>query len=348
MKRAPSHRRRFAAGLAAALALGVGGTALLLSGERRQAAEDAEVRKDILSLVALGDLVSRAGGGGDRVREAVAAWQAGQPPGGEARVVLLQGLLLEASTSPRDAGERAAPRRLSREEKPLFDQAQRLRAAVAGNREGEARKPEIEIERLPGGGRELAAPLEAGGQVVGMVQISAAAHGAAARPGWLDALLSAVLPLLAFLVALRWLPDRRLPLAAAALAALAAGMGWFGAGAVRGLERDERGRQEAVAERARAEVARAGEVAARLGLPAEAGPDASSWDVDVHRQPRGLLTREGEPVPAKVEGMVRAARGDARGALLAAGLVALLALAAVGLGGAAAVGRALVVNRQAY
>jgi arabinogalactan oligomer/maltooligosaccharide transport system permease protein len=347
VKRAPSHRRRFAAGLAAALALGVGGTALLLAGERRQAEEDAGVRRSVLSLMALGDLVSRAGGSGDKVREAVAAWQAGQPPGGEARVVLLQGVLLEASTSPGDSGERAAPRRLSREEKPLFDQAQRLRAAVSGNREGGARKPEIEIERLPGGGRQLAAPLEAGGQVAGMVQISAA-PGAAARPGWLGALLAAVLPLLAFLVALRWLPDRRLPLAAAALVALAAGMGWFGASAVRGLEREEARRQAAVAERARAEVARAGEVAARLGLPAEAGPDASSWDADVYRQPRGLLTREGQLVPAKVEEAVRAARGDARGALLAAGLVALLALAAVGLGGAAAVGRALVVNRQAY
>ncbi len=342
-----SHRRRVAAGLAAALVLGVGGTALLLGGARRQVEEDARTREAIVSLLALDDVVARAGGSGDRVREAVAAWQARQPPGAEARVVLLQGVQLEASSSPSDSGDRATPRRLSREEKTLFDRAQRLRSAVAGNREGSGRKPEIEIERLPGGARQLAAPLEVGAQVVGMVQVAAPAPAPPAAPGWLGAILAVALPLLAFLLALAALPDRRIPLLAAALAALAAGLGWFSVGSVRTLEEAHRAGSSAVAARAREEVAWAGALLTRLGLPAD-GLDASAWDADVQRQPRGFLARDGQLVPARVAEDVRAARGDAQGAVLAAALLGLLALLAVGLGGLSAVGRALVVNRQAY
>ena len=140
--------------------------------------------------------------GAARSRDLVAAWQAGQPAGTEARVLRLQGTSLEASTAPQDVGEQAAPRRLARDEKPLFDRAQRLRAAVAGNREGGAAKPEVEVERLPGGGLRLAAPLEEDGQVVGMVQLDLPAAPAPAPLPWWPPLAvgSAVLALFALLV----------------------------------------------------------------------------------------------------------------------------------------------------
>ncbi|HEY7724301.1 MAG TPA: sugar ABC transporter permease, partial [Anaeromyxobacteraceae bacterium] len=233
---APSHRRRFLAGLALALALGAGGSWLLLRAAARQAAEEAATRRAVVALLALDDLVARAGLRGERVRALVAAWQARQPPGVEVRVLLFQGVSLEASTAPADTGERAAPRRLAREEKPLFDQGQRLRAAVAGNAAGESRKPEIEVEPLPGGGRVLAAPLRDGGQVAGLLRATFPPAPAPRLPGPLAPALAAGLPLLAFWLASRALGERRWRLAAAAAACLLAGMALLGREALRAVE----------------------------------------------------------------------------------------------------------------
>jgi len=348
MTRAPSQRRRFLYGLALALVLGVGGAWLLLRGAHAQVAEDARVRQAVVSLLALDDLVLRAGPGGDRVREVVSAWQAQQPPGGEARVLLFQGISLEASTSPEDAGDRAAPRRLARDEKPLFDQGQRLRAAVAGNQEGGASKPEIEIERVSGGRRSLAAPLVQGGQVVGLVQIVAAAAPALAPPGLLGAILAVLLPLLGFWLAGRLLGERKWPLALVALAALALGMGAFSVAAMGELEAAHRSAHAAVAANVQAQAAQVLGLATARGLPAEPALEPAAWDADVFRRPRGFLTRQGAVDPVRVEEDVRAARGDATGALAGSALLALAALALVGLGGLSRVGRTLVTHRQAY
>ncbi|HET9554542.1 MAG TPA: sugar ABC transporter permease, partial [Anaeromyxobacteraceae bacterium] len=279
MARAPSHRRRFLAGLAAALAVGAGGAWLLLRGAHAEVAEQVRVRQATASLLALADLVERAGEG-EPVRRVVAAWQAQQPPGGEARVLRLQGVLLEASTSPRDAGDRAAPRRLAREEKPLFDQGQRLRAAVAGNAEGGASKPEIEVEAGPGGARTLAAPLRRDGQVVGLVRVTTAPPPLELPAGLVGLLLAVGLPLVAFALAARVIGERRWPLAGAALAALAAGLLLYAADAVRALEAAHRAGHEAVAAHARAQAAQARGLATAEGLPAEPRLEPGALDAD--------------------------------------------------------------------
>jgi arabinogalactan oligomer/maltooligosaccharide transport system permease protein len=347
MARSPSHRRRVLAGLAAALAVGAGGAWLLLRGARGEVAEAVRQRQAVVSLLALDGLVARAGEG-EPVRRLLAAWQAQQPPGGEARVLRLQGVLLEASTSPRDAGERAAPRRLAREEKPLFDQGQRLRAAAGGDAEGGASKPEIEVEPAPGGALSLAAPLRRDGQVVGLVRITTAPPPVAAPQGVLGLLLAVVLPLAAFALAARALGERRGRLLAAALAALLAGLLLFGADAVRSLEEAHRAGHAAVAAHARAQAAQALGLAAAEGLPAEPRLDPAALDADGYGRPRGFLTREGALDPVRVEEDSAGARGDAQGALLATGILAVAVLSLVGLGGVARAGRALVRHRQAY
>jgi arabinogalactan oligomer / maltooligosaccharide transport system permease protein len=345
---APDLRRRFAAGLALALAIGVGGAWAALRGERANLRDDLAVRRGVVTLMALDELVGRAGGAGEPARGLLAAWQAGQRAGTVARVLRLQGFSLEASTAPGDVGDLAVPRRLSRDEKPLFDQGQRLRGAVEGNRQGGAVKPEVEVERMAGGGLRLAAPLEEDGDVVGMLRVDLPPAPAGPSPGpWPELLGSAVL-LAAFWLLVRRLPPRGWTLGLAAAVVLLAGVGGRGAHEVQGLEQEQREAQRALSSHAREVRAATERLAEAQGLAAGPALQAGRWDADLMRRPRGLLDERGDLNEAPAAAEVRKVRGDAVGAVVAAGLLGLLALAVVGAGLAHRFGRALVVNQQAY
>jgi arabinogalactan oligomer/maltooligosaccharide transport system permease protein len=343
----PSHRRRFLAGLVVALALGVGGSWLLVRGAHGEVARDVRTRKAIVSTLALDDLVRRSGGG-EVMRQVVATWQSQQPPGGEARVLLLQGISLEASTSPKDAGEAGAPRRLARDEKPLFDQAQRLRAAVASNREGGASKPEIEVEGVLGRAQRLAVPLEQDGQVVGMVQVETVQQAAPQSSDLAPLLIALVVPLLGLWLAGRRLGERRWAQAVAAAGALGLGLALFSAGVVPSLRSARLAAHEEVAAHAKAQAAQALGLITTLSLSSGPALSPAAWDADVFRRPRGYLLADGSVDPARAGADAAAAGRDAAGGLFAAALVALLSLAVVGLGGLHRIGRALRTHRQAY
>src|SRR5262245_31659980 len=130
MPRVPSHRARLAVGVLLAAGLG----ALLTHRFAQQAVRfelaDVERRVAVVSLNGLGALVARVVTDGDALRKAVAGWQAQTQGVAQARVLVLSGARLEASTAPSDSGELAAPRRLKREEKPFYDRGQRLGSAV--------------------------------------------------------------------------------------------------------------------------------------------------------------------------------------------------------------------------
>jgi arabinogalactan oligomer/maltooligosaccharide transport system permease protein len=343
----PAHRARFLAGLAVALAVGIGLSWLWLRASVVSSAEERGRREAISSAVMLADLVARAGGEGDAARAAVAAWQAQRPPRTVARVVVFQGVRLEASTDAQDVGEKAAPRRLAREEKPLFDRGQRLRAAVAGNREGGASRPEIEVERRAGGDLHVAAPLERGGAVVGHVEIEAPPAPRPAAPGVVGALLAVALPLLALLALLGRLPARGAR-AAAAFALYAVAMVGFGAWAQRAATAARAEAHEAIAAQARALASQEIGLVATLGLPAEPVPRASALDVDAYRRPIGLLTAEGAVDRSRAAPEEDSASAEGAWALGGAALLGLLALAAIALGAANRVGAALARHRQAY
>jgi arabinogalactan oligomer/maltooligosaccharide transport system permease protein len=322
----------------------VGGAAWLLAGARGQLARDAQTRRAVISLLALTELAQRSGEG---LQPALTAWQARQD-GGAARVVLLAGARLEASTAPGDSGDRAAPRRLSRDEKATYDRAQRLRGAVASNREGGTTRPEVEIERLPDGGRSLAAPLERDGAVAGMVELVTPPPAPAGARLPLAAILAIVLPLAAFGLALPFLGERRGPVAAAAVAALVLGAGVHGALALRALDGDAARAQASVAAHARARAADLTAILSATARPLEPAPVPARWDVDAYRAPRGLLGQAGALEAAAAARELARQVGGARGTLWTTGGLGLLALLAFGLGAAARAGRALVLHRQAY
>jgi len=342
-----AHRLRSLAGLAAALALGVGLSWALLGRARREAALEEARRKEVVSLLALADLASRAWGTPDAPARALAAWQEGRG-GVSARIVASQGARLEASTFPGDQGDRAAPRRLSRDEKAIYDRVQRLRGAMTGNREGASSKPEIEIEAAPGGRLDLATPIVVAGEPVGMVEVrSAPLREAPPAPGGF-ALAAMLLPLLAFALGAFPLGERRWTLCGLAAACLAGGLLVHGAHALGTLEADQRAGQGAVAGHLSAEAGRTGAALAALGLPPAAPLSPAGWDADPYRKPLGLLSGDRAADERALAARVAAGAAEARRALWAVGAVSLLLLLFVGLGGAERAGRAIRVHRQAY
>ncbi len=344
-----SHRLRFGVGLALAAGLGVGVSWLLLATEGRQAAAAREERRAVAAVQALAETVERAGRRGEPVRRAVATWQAGHEWVRVARVVAFEGVSLEASTAPEDRGDQAAPRRLARDEKALYDQGQRLRAAAAANREeGGARKAEIEAEPLPGGTLRLAAPVLEEGAVAGLVQIETRPAAPPPAPPLFPALAAFLGPLTLFLLLSLVIGQRRLPLAFAAVACLALGVGAY---ALHSLASVASGRilaEQALAQAVQAEAGAVRAALAAVGLREEPPLRPGGWDADPYRRPRGLLGPEGRVDEAAAAAEAASARGQAERALWGVALLSLGLLLAVGLGGFHKLAATLVANRQAY
>jgi arabinogalactan oligomer/maltooligosaccharide transport system permease protein len=334
VKRVPSHRLRFGIGLALALALGIGLDLFLLVGARRADARVRAEREAIVTLNAAMGVVERAGISGDEVRRAVSAWARAHPSLAAIRVVAFEGISLEASTDPEDSGDRAAPRRLTREEKDFYDRGQRLRAAVETNRqEGIARKEEIEI-RESRGALTLAGPLERDGEVVGVVEVRSAGQPTAPPVPVSTALLYLIAPLAAYAAVALLVKEHRAPLAITASAVLAIALFLFARQTLRVLETDRVATERAVAGR----VADEARLAAGT-LAAGAAPlDPSKWDTDVFRRPR-----PGAP-GTPPGGAERRGRNVFFG--VAVGAFALLALFGFGL--AARLGSTLARHKVAY
>ena len=366
----PSHRLRFGAGLFVATLLVAGVGHRLLSTSLAETARAGEERRAVVSLRALTDLVARAGDGG-AIRSLVAGFAKEQPAVAAVRVVLFDGVSLEASTDPADAGEDAAPRRLKREEKDLYDRGQRLRASIETNRsEGGARKHEVETERLADGALSLAAPIEREGEVVGMVETRRVPPPAPPRVSLATTAAYVAGPLVAFALLALVLGERKLLLGALALVLLA-GTAWgYGAQSWAKLSRARTAIEADVAASVKESATRAQALLAALPAPAapEApAPDATaapetapaappapaplepaSWDSDAFRRPLGLSDGAGNVDAAKVGAALASDRATVRKSSLLLGGVALVLLAFVGLGGLAALLRTLKTHRTAY
>lgn len=343
--RPPSHRLRFAVGV---LVASLAATVLsygLLDRARAEAALAREQREAVVSTLALADLVVRAGSKGDGVRQALAAWQQLAPAGTQAKVIAFEGLSLEAATD----ASLGAPRRLKREEKPLYDQGQRLRAAVETNLEEQvARKEEVEISAQPEGGLLLAAPVELEGRVSGMVEVRTPRVGAAPRPSLGSAALALLIPLVVLGALALVLGERRSGLALAAAGGLALGVGYYAWHSVSVVVEDRRAASEEVARYVRAQAQTARELITQLGLSAEPPVVASRWDADQFRKPRGWLTADGQLDEGVLGARLALASSDATKGLVAVALLSVLLMLTIGLGAVSWLGRTFVTHRQAY
>ncbi|MFY0528239.1 carbohydrate ABC transporter permease [Archangium gephyra] len=346
--RAP-HRVRVLVGLSLALGLSLVLAQGLLAKTLETISTERADRQAFVSLRALEDLVQRAGGKGDSVRAVVSAWQQQLPAGSAVRVIAFSGIQLEASTFPEDQGEeKAAPRRLSREEKPLYDRGQRLRAAVETNREeGTARKLEVEAEALPNGGRLLSAPVEVDGAVVGMVELATPPLKAPLNPSTGALLLWLLMPL-AVCAGASFVVRKQGLLVLASVVALAVGVGGYASYSLGMLDAQVRETQTLVAGQLRAMAERAQTVVAGQQLAAEPALQPGNWDADQFRRPLGLVTPAGAVNEAAVTARVAELRTGAGKALGGLGALSLAVLLFIGMGGLARTVETVVENRTAY
>jgi arabinogalactan oligomer/maltooligosaccharide transport system permease protein len=341
------NRTRFLAGLTLAAVAGVGLAWGLSWSARRDASVERERRKAVVSLLSLADLAGRAWGSAETQARVLSGWQATNF-GAAARVVALQGAQIEASTFPADRGDKAVPRRLARDEKPAFDRAQRLRAAVAANREGSAAKAEIEVEAAPGGALHYAAPVEVKGEIVGMVELVTGPQSSVPPPAIFPALLALLLPVAALALLGLWLRERRLRQAIASVLCLVAGLVAYDDHTLGRLEADHRAAQQQVSTHLERQGAEARRLVTDLKLGEMARADAYRWDAGPARKPLGLLSGDTATDASSLAAHLDAVGGDARRGLWAVGALAVGLLLGVGLGGAAWLWRTLKTNRQAY
>ena len=373
---------RWAVGLAAGTAVGVGLCTWLLAGSLVQQQREQRERFAVIRLQALVQLVTEMQVAGGSVQEAVMQWQEAHPEVAQVRVV--EGRELAGSTAPADTGEQAAPRRLSRDEKDLFDLAQRLRSSVQTNREDQvARKDEIEISRTAAGTLSLAAPLETttdGGEsdVTGAVLLELRPQE---RPraglSLLPAVLAVVLPVaVLLLLGLTPLAQRRAAMIGLGALLLLAAVGFYARTIFAAYQHQVEASAEEVASEVVAEYQRTSGVLAQLpppapqasaaegaaeaeeGAGAEAAPgsgaaprvvlDPSTWDADVYRHPRGLISASGQLDREQLSHLLASASGRWNRNQLAVLLVALLVASFFGLGGIQWLVRTVSDNRQSY
>jgi arabinogalactan oligomer/maltooligosaccharide transport system permease protein len=332
-------------GIVAGLTAGIG-LLLWLSNEAQEAEHAA--RADRLATVrarTVADVVVRSGGFGGVARAALTRLAAEDAALVSLRVMRLDGAMLEASTVPADSGDRAAPRRLERPEKWIYDLGQALQAARATNlEEGAARKDEIVLVRDAGGRRRVAVPIDIDGALSGYALVetaealpSPATSLAPAVPTWLCSVL--LFQMLSWLVR-----DSRWGSALLGSLLLAAALGtvaWFTTRAI-----TDTSRQTA---RTVAELTVRQATIARAALPHDTQPyDLASWDVDRFGRPRGLVRPDGGvDAAALARGAAQAQQWMLRRAL-GSGLVALLLLLSTTLGLVARVAGTIRKHRQAY
>jgi len=336
-------RRSIVGVLLAAL---IGGVAVywLGAGAGAYLTREAQVREARLELAMLADLAGRVSDG-----EALQAALARRTEAsGLTSIRIVRGRDLAASTHPDDVGERAAPRRLERDEKPLFDAARALAAAVENNRDPNApRKDEVLVETLDDGSLQLSAPVEIDGEVDGMVVAQRPRPEGRARPSLLWLLLGVGLPVVVVAVLARLIGDRRGLLALIGGVAVAVAVGGVGAAVWNGIA--ERGR-EAAGSLAK-HAAEAGDFArvelARADVVEIPELDPAAWDTDSLRRSRGLLSDGGFDEAALDAELASSRTTYRRGVIILVVLAMAIALFVI-LGGAEKTWSTVRRHREAY
>jgi arabinogalactan oligomer / maltooligosaccharide transport system permease protein len=171
--RRPAWLQPVAIGALLGAALAIGLTAWFSAQARSERAEDAWNRGVIMQLMAVGDAAAALEGANGAQSEAGLQELLARLGEGDDhfRVVRLSGSRLLASTAPADRDAAAPPRRLSREEKWLFDLGQALRAAAETNAsEGVSRRRQVSIETLGQTRVRVTLPYFIDGRVAGIVQ----------------------------------------------------------------------------------------------------------------------------------------------------------------------------------
>jgi arabinogalactan oligomer / maltooligosaccharide transport system permease protein len=343
--------------LGAALAITLSGW--FISQARVERAEDSWNRGVIIQLMALGDaaaaLETADGAVSERALQSLLEELAGSE--GHFRIVRLSGSRLLASTAPADTGEAAAPRRLARDEKWLFDLAQGVRAAVETNvSEGVFRRRQVHIEALGQDRVRVSLPYFVDGRVTGIVQAERERVLHVEGPSVLRAIAGVGLAWLAVgaLVTLRRRQGRAPDPAARnwglfgagalLLAGIAAGHGALELAGLRAWQVELSG---GLAERFTELQDEAAYLGGALGISVDPGRE-NRWDVDLYQRPMGMIDGQGRLLEEALQGDIEARAAGLRRAVAGNLGLGLVVFAFFALGAATRTGRALREHRYAY
>ena len=271
-------------GLSTAVGITLVLSALLFGGAERDQRTKFEHRLLLVEANALSSALTSADP--EDVGRVLRQWQTRSP--GRESAVLVAGMELLGSTK----AENGAPRRLGREEKPLFDLAQQLRAASETNiSEGVVRKKLVQFEEHVSGGVIVTVPYLVQGEFAGMLQIKmrhpygehAGPVGFGAASLWLSALLAAVV--IGSLMPWRANAHVDMPRVVVFAAFLGLTIFYQGQRMETYVAGDLGGTHK---------VAVAVSEASRLfGLPASGAAAASPWDTDEYLRPLGIVLGSG-------------------------------------------------------
>jgi arabinogalactan oligomer/maltooligosaccharide transport system permease protein len=213
-------------------------------------------------------------------------WKARSP--GHESAVLISGMELLGSTKPEDA----APRRLVREEKPLFDLANLIRSARDTNiSEGVVRKKLVDIEKGVTAAYVVTVPYLSKGEFAGILQIRIRDHygDSHAEAGHGGSLLWLTLLLAACVLGALLRPRSEARLDIPRVAALAAFLGLTLFYQSQRMDAHVEGDLEGNSRVAAAVQ----DAVSHYGIPATGAAAASPWDTDQYLRPLGIVLGDG-------------------------------------------------------
>lgn len=270
-------------GLTVAVGVTLALSAWLFGGAEQDQQQQFERRLVQVDAIALADAISSARMEG--VDGLLRAWQAGNPAHQSAIVV--SGMELLGSTRAEDG----APRRLVRDEKPLFDLANQIRADRETNiSEGALRKKLVQFDERLADAYVATVPLVSDGEFAGIVQIrlQRAYGGKQAATGldllWLPLLLAAAV--LGALIRTRGEGRNLVPRVLVLAAFLGLTLFYQGQRMGAYVEANLAGTEQ-VAAAVRGAVA-------LYGVPATGAAAASPWDTDNYLRPLGVVLGNGD------------------------------------------------------
>ena len=205
------------------------------------------------------------------------------------------------------------------------------------------------MERRPGGGLALAAPIERDGAVTGALLVETAPAPAAPGGGLVAAWIAFIAPILLLAGASVLLGQRRLALNLTAAALIVAALAGYGRYVLGALETEMRATERAVADRTTSAAANAGGVLAALeATETRRELKPAGWDSDVYRRPLGLRSDDGRLDEGRFANAHAAASQRVTRAAFGSGVATLAVLLFVGLGAASWLLTTLRRHRHAY
>jgi arabinogalactan oligomer/maltooligosaccharide transport system permease protein len=287
-----------------------------------------------------------------RLAAIVNAWTTHFPEITALRVVRSADAQFLASTDTHDAPP--FPRRLARDEKPLYDLGQELRANVETNHaEGVFRKKQIDVVRLDQTHLRIAVPYRVEGKVVGFVQITQRVASDALPMAAGRAALIIIAPLALFLLISWFLPrptvGERKPWLQYAIAFLLLASAFYGQAHI-GLAQLGAHAEKYATQLAQQYVAieQQFQTTASTHQISVAPLTQNRWDVDEYERPRALIAGDGSLVRNALTAEINTRQERLADALWGNAALGALLLSFVALGYGRRLRLTLIEHKTAY